>query len=53
MGTIGGVSCRGTVQKRGKKKNFFLVKGLKNPSLKFFFKRGYQIRHWAFLPKRG
>ena len=41
MGTIGEVSCRGTVQKRGKKKNNFLVKRLKNPSLKFFSKRGY------------
>ena len=53
MGTIGGVSCIGTTQKRGKNKKFFLVKGLTNPSLKFLSERAYQICRWAFFSKRG
>ena len=32
-------------------KKIFLGKGLKNPLLKFYFERDYQIRHKAFLLK--
>ena len=53
MGTIGEVRRKNTTQKWGQNKKIFLVKGLKNPSLKFYSKRAYQIRQWAFLPKRG
>ena len=45
MGTIGEVRRRGTVQKWGQNKKIFLVKGLKNPLLKFYSERAYQIRH--------
>ena len=45
MGTIGDVTRRGTVQK--------WVQNKKIPPLKFYSERAYQIRHWAFLPKRG
>ena len=53
MGTIGEVRPVGTLQKWGQNKKIFLGKGLKNPSLKFYFARGYQIRHWVVLPTRG
>ena len=53
MGTMGEVRAVSTTQKWGQNKKKFLGKGLKNPSLKFYSERAYQICHWAFLPKRG